>query len=347
MRTAPSGWAFWTFQGLVTDILGAGCHLPTYQRGNQGPEMGRGSPSVTQHLVQAGGAQVWRVGALHSVCLQDGKEDAQLSAGRAGLVGPGRVQGLAPLGQDGFEQPEQADLLGQPWATWRRPLGVDAPSPAGLTASSLIRPRSAASGALVGTGSGASVAPSCSLSAGVGTPEGRPRPGHPGACTQAGARRERGELCVWPCDPEVRGRRRAGPGRGPAGAGELCVRPCDPAPGDTAERPLPWWPLSWPPRFATSRSCGRGQARDRQARAGPCPEWVQGGRGWPLGPGTLRDRPPTAPASRACRGGGGGACRFGGRSNRGLVRACAVGASPWSGPAGVGGGDRPVLLHVC
>lgn len=126
MRMAPSGRVFWTFQGLVTDSLEATRHLPTYQRGNQGPEMGRGSPSVTQSLVQAGGAEGWRAGALHPVCLQDGKEEAQLSVGRAGLVCPGRVQGPAPLGQDGSKQPEQAVLLGQPWATWCLPLQVDA-----------------------------------------------------------------------------------------------------------------------------------------------------------------------------------------------------------------------------
>ena len=145
--------------------------------------MGRGSPSVTQRLVQARGAQVWRAGALHSVCLQDGKEDAQLSAGRARLVSPGRVQGPAPLGQDGFKQPEQADLLGQPWATWCRPLRMDAPSPAGLTASSFIHPRSAASRALVGPGLGAScrrVAPSLQV---WGPWRAGPRPGHPGSCT--------------------------------------------------------------------------------------------------------------------------------------------------------------------
>lgn len=217
MRTVPSGWAFWTFQGLVTDSLGASCHLPTYQRGNQGPEMGRGSPSVTQRLVQAGGAQVWRAGALHSMCLQDGKEDAQLSAGRAGLVSPGQVQGLAPLGQDGFEQPEQADLLGQPWATRRRPLRVDVPSPAGLTALSLIRPRSAASGALVGPGSGASCRPALLRLCRVRDPGGQAQAGPSWLLhTQAGGRRERMGSCV--------------------------SSPATSRPRDTAERPVPWWP---------------------------------------------------------------------------------------------------------
>lgn len=126
MPTAPSGRAFWTFQGLVTDSLEASRHLPTYQKGNQGPKIGRGSPSITQSLVQGGGAQVWRAGTLHSVCLQDGKEEAQLSADRAGLVCPGWVQGPAPLGQDGSKQPEQANLLGQPWATRCLRLQVDA-----------------------------------------------------------------------------------------------------------------------------------------------------------------------------------------------------------------------------
>ena len=207
MWTAPSGWAFWTFQGLITDSLGASCHLPTYQRGNQGPEMGRGSPSVTQHLVQARGAQVWRAGALHSVCLQDGKEDAQLSAGRARLVSPGQVQGPAPLGQDGFKQPEQADLLGQPWAMWCQPLRMDAPSPAGLTTSSFIRPRSAASGALVGPGSGASCRPASLPLCRCGDPgvQGPGRAILALAHTSGGTAGAGGNLCVQPCDLPPRG----------------------------------------------------------------------------------------------------------------------------------------------
>ena len=71
--------------------------------------------------------------------------------------------------------------------------------------------------------------------------------------------------------------------------------PATSIPGDTAELLVCWWPWPWPPRFATSQSCGREQACNRHARAGPCPEWVQGGHGWPLGLGMLRDWPRTTP----------------------------------------------------
>lgn len=105
--------------------------------------MGRGSPSVTQSLVQAGGAQVWRAGALHPVCLQDGKEEAQLSVGRAGLVCPGWVQGPAPLAKmalNSLSKPTCWDNRGphgacplrcthtpawQPGSGWTQPCGTD------------------------------------------------------------------------------------------------------------------------------------------------------------------------------------------------------------------------------
>lgn len=109
MWIVPSEWAFLTFQGLVTDSLDGDHHRPTYQRGNQGPEMGRVSPSITQHMGQAR-AQAWRAGASHFVCCQDGEEDAKFSAGSTRLVCPGWVQDPAPLGQDG----SKADLLRQP-----------------------------------------------------------------------------------------------------------------------------------------------------------------------------------------------------------------------------------------
>lgn len=122
--------------------------------------------------------------------------------------------------------------------------------------------------------------------------------------------------------------------------------PATSGPGDTAELLVCWWPWPWPPRFATLQSCGREQARDRLARAGPCPEWVQGGRGWPLGTGTPRDWPRTALHPRPFRGLQEGRGLQQGPRPRvpsGAPRPC---LRAWDAVATVGGGDCLVLLHL-
>jgi hypothetical protein len=80
------------FYRIVTGTL-VTYHLPLIKGGNQGPERGRGLPSVTQHTFRV--AQVWRAEGLLFVC----GFDAKSSAGEARVTCPAWGQTLLPTAE--------------------------------------------------------------------------------------------------------------------------------------------------------------------------------------------------------------------------------------------------------